>query len=75
MLRLGLSPEQWALLIWDVFKAHMTQMVRDLLKARRIKVAYVPATYTSVFSPPDQFIQKEIKAGNNRQFAHGTRTR
>ena len=67
-LRLGLSPEQWALLIWDVFKAHMTQMVRDLLKARRIKVAYVPATYTSVFSPPDQFIQKEIKAGNNRQF-------
>jgi len=67
-LRLGLTPEQWALLIWDVFKAHMTKIVRDLLKARRIKVAYVPATYTSVFSPPDQFIQKEIKAGNSQQF-------
>ena len=48
----------------------MTKIVRELLKARRIKVAYVPATYTSVFSPPDQFIQKEIKAGNNKQFSH-----
>ena len=53
-----------------MFKAHKTKIVRDLLKARRIKVAYVPAMYTSVFSPPDQFIEKEIKAGNNKQFSH-----
>ena len=46
------------------------QNCQDLLKARRIKVAYVPAMYTSVFSPPDQFIEKEIKAGNNKQFSH-----
>ena len=53
-----------------MFKAHKTKIVRDLLKARRIKVAYVPAMYTSVFSPSDQFIEKEIKAGNNKQFSH-----
>ena len=66
--REGLSPEQWALLLWDAFRSHLTKAVRDLLKARRIQPAYVPPNYTHSLSPPDQFVQKELKEGNAHQF-------
>ena len=67
--RLGLTPQQWALLLWDVFKSHLTKRVRELLKSRFIQPAYVPGNYTHSFSPPDQLIQKELKNGNCHQFS------
>ena len=63
-IAIGVSADQWALLLWDVFKSHLTKAVRELLKARRIQPAYVPPNYTHSLSPPDQFVQKELKDGN-----------
>ena len=67
-MAIGVSADQWALLLWDVFRSHLTKAVRELLKARRIQPAYVPPNYTHSLSPPDQFVQKELKEGNASQF-------
>ena len=39
------------------------------MKARFIIPAYVPGNYTHAFSPPDQLVQKELKASNATQFS------
>ena len=67
--RLGLSPEQMAMLLWDVFRAHLTKAILELLKSRNIIPCYVPPNYTHSLSPPDQFIQKDLKDGNTNQFS------
>ena len=67
--RLGLSEEQMAMLCWDVFKSHLTKKILELLKSRHIIPCYVPPGYTHSLSPPDQFIQKELKNSNTSQFS------
>ena len=66
---LRLPPTQWGMLCWDVFKAHLTQPVLDLLEARRIKPVYVPGNCTSLASANDhpQF-NKNVKDLNKDKF-------
>ena len=50
---LNLTPTQYGLTLWDVFKSHTTQRVLDLLEARFIKVLFTPAGTTSLYAPND----------------------
>ena len=66
---LRLPPTQYGLLSWDVFKAHCTQAVLDLLEARFIKVVYVPANCTSLASANDHpEFNKNVKDLNTNKF-------
>ena len=66
---LRLPPTQYGLLSWDVFKAHCTQAVLDLLEARFIKVVYVPANCTSLASANDHpEFNKNVKDLNSNKF-------
>jgi len=66
---LHLPPTQYGLLSWDVFKAHCTQAVLDLLEARYIKVVYVPGNCTSLASANDHpEFNKNVKDLNTNKF-------
>jgi len=66
---LNLPATQWGLLSWDVFKAHTTQRVLDLLEARRIKPVYVPANCTGLCSANDHpEFNKNVKDLNKEKF-------
>ena len=68
---LMLPPTQYGLLSWDVFKAHCTQAVLDLLEARRIKVVFVPPSCTGLASPNDHpEFNKNVKDLNTSKFTH-----
>ena len=68
---LNLSPNHWGMVSWDVFKAHCTQAVLDLLEARRIKPVYVPGNCTSLASPNDHpEFNKNVKDLNKDKFMH-----
>ena len=68
---LFLPPTQYGLLSWDVFKAHCTQRVLDLLEARRIKVVFVPGNCTSLASANDHpEFNKNVKDLNTSKFTH-----
>ena len=70
-LLLDLVDDHWGLLIWDVYKPHLTQPVLDLLVARRIKVVFVPANCTSMYSANDHpQWNKNVKLLNNGKFTH-----
>jgi len=66
---LNLRPNQYGCLSWDVFKAHTTQAVLDLLEARFIKPVFVPANCTSLSAANDHpEFNKNVKQLNKNKF-------
>ena len=50
---LQLPDTQHGLVLWDVFRSHLTRRVLELLEARFIKACYTPANCTGLYAPPD----------------------
>ena len=59
---LRFAPHQRALLVWDSFRGHLTDAVKDLLARRNVDVAFIPGGLTSVLQPLDKCIDKPFKA-------------
>ena len=59
---LRFTPERRALLVWDSFRAHLTDGVKDLLSRRNVDVAVIPGGLTPVLQPLDKCINKPFKA-------------
>ena len=49
------------LLVWDQFQAHMTEKVKENLKALKNTQAMIPGGLTSVLQPLDVVINKSFK--------------
>ena len=49
-------------MVWDSFRGHLTDAVKDLLKRRNVDVAFIPGGLTSVLQPRDKCIDKPFKA-------------
>ena len=56
------TPEHRGLLVWDSFRAHLTDGVKDLLDRRNVDVAVIPGGLTPVLQPLDKCINKPFKA-------------
>ena len=56
------SHHQWALLVWDSFRGHLTDTVKDLLARRNVDIAVIPGGLTPVLQPLDKCINKPFKA-------------
>ena len=59
---LRFTPHQRALLVWDSFRGHLTDAVKDLLARRNVDVAVIPGGLTSNLQPLDKCINKPFKA-------------
>ena len=57
----GLAADQKALLIFDVFRAHKTEMVLHLMEQNSCEVVFVPANMTHHFQPLDLTINGVAK--------------
>lgn len=60
--KLGLSENQYALLILDVFKGQMTEPVTKKMEENRILFVRVPANMTNLFQPLDLTVNGSFKA-------------
>ena len=65
----GVHGQQWTLLIMDPATPHITEAVRDHLKANRIDIAIMPASTTWKFQLIDVAIGKPFKDGIYEQWA------
>ena len=65
---LRFRPERRALLVWDAFRAHLTDGVKDLLSRRNVDVAVIPGGLTPVLQPLDKCINKPFKAKVRAQY-------
>ncbi|KAL9977784.1 hypothetical protein ACROYT_G015226 [Oculina patagonica] len=65
---LRFTPEHRGLLVWDSFRAHLTDAVEDLLERRNIDVAIIPGGLTPVLQPLDKCINKPFKAKIRAQY-------
>lgn len=61
ILHLFYRCNQTALVIFDVFKAHRSEVLLETLKKENIKVVYVPASCTDELQPMDQIPNKIFK--------------
>ena len=59
---LRFTPHQRALLVWDSFRGHLTDAVKDLLARRNVDVAVIPGGLTSNLQPLYKCINKPFKA-------------
>ena len=50
-----------SLLLWDQFRAHKTDKVKDVLKNLKISLAMIPGGLTSVLQPLDVVLNKPFK--------------
>ena len=62
------TPERRALLVWDSFRDHLTDAVKDLLSRRNVDVAVIPGGLTPVLQPLDKCINKPFKAKVRAQY-------
>ena len=65
---LRFTSEHWGLLVWDSFRAHLTDGVKDLLDRQNVDVAVIPGGLTPVLQPPDKCINKPFKAKVRAQY-------
>ena len=49
-------------MVWDSFRGHLTDAVKDLLARRNVDVAVIPGGLTSNLQPLDKCINKPFKA-------------
>lgn len=54
--------------MWDSFRAHLTDAVKDLLARRNVDVAVIPGGLTPVLQPLDKCINKPFKAKIRAQY-------
>ena len=66
--RLSFPPQQRALIIWDVFKGQMTDVVKDKLKSLMIEQVSVPANMTHFFQPLDLTVNRVAKNFTKKEF-------
>lgn len=62
------TPDQRALLVWDSFRGHLTDAVKDLLARRNVEVAVIPGGLTPVLQPLDKCINKPFKTKVRSQY-------
>ena len=60
-IRQSLPRAECSLLVWDSFRAHLTDSVKDDLKQRNIDVAVIPGGLTPVVQPLDKCLNKPFK--------------
>lgn len=51
----------WSLLVWDMFRSHLTDSVKSELKDKRTNQAVIPAGLTSMLQPLDVSLNKPFK--------------
>ena len=56
------------ILILDVYRAHLTDDVKEFAKARHIELLFVPPGCTSLYQPLDRRVFGELKAAARREF-------
>ena len=57
-----------SLLVWDSFRAHLTDEVKADLKRRKIDVAVIPGGLTPVLQPLDKCLNKLFKDNVRRKY-------
>ena len=57
-----------SLLVWDSFRAHLTEDVKAALKQRKIDVAVIPGGLTPVLQPLDKCLNKPFKDSIRRKY-------
>ena len=57
-----------SLLVWDSFRAHLTDDVKAALKQRKIDVAVIPGGLTPVLQPLDKCLNKPFKDSIQRKY-------
>ena len=55
------SRNEQSLLVWDSFRAHLTDEVKADLNWRKIDVAVIPGGLTPVLQPLDRCLKKPFK--------------
>ena len=60
-MRPGALQKKLSLLMWDQFRAHKTEKVKEKLKALKTTQAMIPGGLTSVLQPLDVVINKPFK--------------
>ena len=53
--------DERSLLVWDSFRAHLTESVKEALQRRKIDVAVIPGGLTPVLQPLDKCLNKPFK--------------
>ena len=62
---------QQPLLVWDSFRAHLTNEVKAALNQRKIDVAVIPGGLTPVLQPLDKCLNKPFKDNVQESTWHG----
>ena len=63
------SPDQAALLIWDVFRGQKTEPVLEVLRANNILTEYIPSNMTNYYQPLDCTTNKCVKEFMKSKFS------
>ena len=67
---MGLSEDQKALVILDVFKAHLCESLKEKLTDKNILHVYVPAGCTGELQPLDLSFNQPLKTLMKELFTH-----
>ncbi len=62
------SADERSLLVWDSFRAHLTDSVKADLQRRRVDVAVIPGGLTPVLQPLDKCLNKPFKDNVRKQY-------
>ena len=60
--------DEWSLLVWNSFRAHLTELVKADLQRRKIEVAVIPSGLTPVLQPLDKCLNKPFKDNMRRKY-------
>ena len=60
--------DEWSLLVWDSFRAHLTESVKADLQQYKIDVAVIPGGLTPVLQPLDKCLNKPFKDNMRRKY-------
>ena len=56
------------MLVWDSFRAHLTESVKGVLQQQNIDVAVIPGGLTPVLQPLDKCLNKPFKESMRREY-------